>query len=292
MQRRPLGTTGRQVAVMGLGGAGLGGVYGAITDAQAVETVSAALAAGVDFIDTAPLYGVSEERLGLALSGRRDEVVLATKVGILRGGARITAADDVRRSVDDSLRRLRTDHLDLLQYHELQPEIASTVLAADGALGAMCRLRDQGLVGHLGITGRHLATLCEALRTEQFATVLTYLEYSPLTLAAQQELFPVAAEFGAGVIVGSPLGAGLLTGADLSAGSRPPGDPALRRARAVSALAAEAGWSVPDLAFAFELADPRVSVLIPGANSPEQVAGAERRLPEELVEQIRAIAVS
>ncbi len=296
MQRRPLGTTGRLVSVIGLGGAGLGGVYGAITDDQAVETVSCALARGVDFIDTAPLYGVSEERLGLALAGRREQVFLATKVGLLRGGARITAADDVRRSVADSLRRLRTDYLDLLQYHELQPDIAAAVLADGGAVEAMVRLREEGVVRHLGVTGRQLGTLCDALRTEQFATVLTYLEYSPLTLAAQDALFPLAASLGVGLIAGSPLGAGLLAGADLSSLSRPLDDPALRRAHAVSALAAQAGWSVPDLAIAFELADPRVSVLIPGANSPDQVAAAVaaagRRVPFDLLERVRAIAVS
>ena len=115
---------------MGLGGAGLGGVYGPLTDEQAVAAVHAALDLGVDFIDTAPSYLASERRLGLALADRRDRVTLATKAGILPGGERALTFDAVLRSVDESLRRLQTDHVDLLQYHELAPAIASQVLAA------------------------------------------------------------------------------------------------------------------------------------------------------------------
>ncbi|MBI2300210.1 MAG: aldo/keto reductase [Armatimonadetes bacterium] len=295
MRPRPLPRTDLPFPPIGLGGAGLGNVYGPVTDGQVAAIVTRALDLGVSFIDTAPLYGPSEERLGLALAGRREEVILATKCGLHRGGGRELTFDGILRGVEASLQRLRTDRLDVLQYHEIQPEIAGQVLSADGPLGAMRRLRDEGVVRLLGVTGRDLETLCLAVRTGAFDTVLTYMEYSPLTLAAQRTLFPVAAEHGVAVIAGSPLHGGLLSGDPARLDGRH--DPAVaERARRFHALAAEAGWSVPELALAFELADPRVATVIPGFTSVAEVESAvraaERGVPGELIAAIIRIATS
>ncbi len=300
MERRALGRTGLSVGVMGLGGAGLGNVYGAITDEQAVATVHRAIELGVDYIDTAPLYGESERRLGLALDGCRDRVVLATKCGYRLRGGRVLEYDEILTEFDLSLERLRAERVDILQFHEIQPEIADRVLADDGPLGAMLRLQAEGRCRWLGVTGRNPDCVAGAVATGAFEVALTYLEYSPLTLSAQERLFPVAAETGTSVVVGSPLAAGLLTGVQPAAwaeGKRWPNkEQVVARAEQVHAVARRQGVGVPELTLAFELADPRVTVLVPGAKSvaeiEQNVAAAECRLAPELVAEIREIALS
>lgn len=300
LARRTLGFSGLEVGVIGLGGAGFGGVYGQVGEEQAVATIRRAIELGVNYLDTAPSYGTSEQFLGPALEGLRDRVILATKAGLLRGrGGRELTYDGILRSVEESLKLLRTDYLDILQYHEIQPAIADQVLADDGPLGALRRLRDEGVCRYLGITGRDLDTLGRAVRTGEFTLALTYMEYSPLTLAAQSRLFPVTAERNVGLVAGSPLVAGLLTGSTpeeiLQRRPRTPSDK-LDQVRRLQQLAAAHGWSVPELSLAFELADPRVTVLIPGASSPaevtQNVAAAGRELPAELLQGVREISSS
>ena len=275
------------VPVMGLGGAGLGDVYGSISEAEAVATVHRALDLGIQFIDTAPLYGSSERRLGLALADRRPEAFLATKVGLLAGMERVLDYDAILRSVEESLKRLRVDSLDLLQYHEIEPEIAARVLADDGPLGAMRRLQEEGVTRFLGVTGRHLPTVAAAVATDAFDTVLTYHECHLLRHPAIDVLFPVAAEHDVGVINGSPLAAGLLTGEEpLRRFADRADDADVQRAQRVWQWARDEDVDLPALALQFGLRDPRLTVQIPGAKNVAEVEASVSALAVEFPSEV------
>ena len=272
---------------MGLGGAGLGDVYGPISDAEAVATVHRALDLGIQFIDTAPLYGSSERRLGLALADRRPEAFLATKVGLLAGMERVLDYDAILRSVEESLKRLRVDSVDLLQYHEIEPEIAARVLADDGPLGAMRRLQEEGVTRFLGVTGRHLPTLAAAVATDAFDTALTYHECHLLRHPAIDVLFPVAAEHDVGVINGSPLAAGLLTGEEpLRRFADRADDADVQRAQRVWQWARDEDVDLPALALQFGLRDPRLTVQIPGAKNVAEVESSVAALALQFPDEV------
>lgn len=169
MKRRRLGRTGLEVSEVGLGGAGLGHAWGATTDVECIRTVRRALDLGVDFFDTSPVYGAgrSEENLGAGLAGNRDRVVLATKVRLKNEAELDDMATAIRTSVADSLRRLRTDFVDILQVHHqvgstrgiylavADPPIRAIRLSTADALAfaeVAGALVDEGKVRFLGIT--------------------------------------------------------------------------------------------------------------------------------------------
>lgn len=299
MEVRRLGRTGLSIGVIGLGGAGIGQIYKAVDDDTATAIVHRAIALGVNYLDTAPVYRDSETRLGQALRGRRDEVILATKCGMVPAKpSRITDYDGILRSVEASLAKLQTDHVEVLQYHELQAGIVDEVLAADGALGAMQRLRDEGVCRWLGVTSREHQVLADALATDAFDVALTWMGYSAVSMDAVDTVFGVAAEHDVGLIVGSPLVAGLLSGIDPATWNYGRGWPAVwyDKARQAGELAASWGRSLPETVLPFELADPRVTALIPGAGTIEEleanVAAAGMTLTEAQRAAIEELARS
>ena len=262
------GRTGLEVSTLGLGGASIGGSYGPVEDeAEARRTVQAAVDHGIMFIDTAPLYGMgtSEERIGRALaeSGTRHKVVLATKVGYLPEGLGYDR-DTTVAAVEASLRRLRTDYVDLIQIHEVDE--VPLERAVDETLEGFRLLREAGKVRFFGITGGDPSLLSRAAGTGLFDTVQTYRRYTPINREAAEELLPAAARHGMGVINGSPLGMGLLTHQPHFFREPAPGEvlPCIDR---VHTLAAQLGISVPALAIRFSLAQPLIHVTIPGTKS-------------------------
>ena len=207
MPRRPLGRTGRDVALFGLGGQAA--IERADRDA-ALRIIDRALALGVDYFDTAPKYGPSQDYLGEALDGRRDQVFLASKThDRTRGGA--------WRHLEESLRWLRTGRLDLWQLHELQTlEELDVIFGPDGAFEAMVEAREQKLVGALGITGHFdPGVLEEALRRARFDCLLVALNAADrVRHPVQRTLLPLAVEQGVGVIAMKVPGkGGLIRGA-------------------------------------------------------------------------------
>jgi len=299
MEVRRLGRTGLSIGVIGLGGAGIGQIYKTVDDEAADAIVQRAIELGVNYLDTAPVYRDSETRLGRALAGRRDQVVLATKCGMVpTKPSRITDYDGILRSVEDSLAKLRTDHVEVLQYHELQAGIVDEALSEDGALGAMQRLRDEGVCRFLGVTSREHQVLADALATDAFDVALTWMGYSAVSMEAADTVFGVAAEHDVGLIIGSPLVAGLLSGIDPSTWNYGRGWPEswYDKARRAGELAAEWGRSLPETVLPFELADPRVTALIPGAGTMAEleanVAAASRPLTPEQRATIEELARS
>jgi aryl-alcohol dehydrogenase-like predicted oxidoreductase len=282
MKRRKLGSL--EVSALGLGCMGMSAFYGAADEGEAIATIQRALELGVDFLDTAQLYGpmTNEELVGRAIAGHRDEYVLATKfarriepstvpgdmstIGPLDG-----SAEHVRSSIEGSLKRLGTDHVDLYYQHRVDPnvEIEETV-------GAMAELVEQGKVLHLGLSEAAPETIRRAHAVHPITAVQT--EYSLWTRDAEAEVIPTCRELGIGFVPYSPLGRGFLSGRFQSpdeldegdfrrSGPRFTGenlDANLQLASKVAEIAAEKDVTPAQLAIAWVLAQGGDLVPIPG----------------------------
>jgi aryl-alcohol dehydrogenase-like predicted oxidoreductase len=211
MEKRKLGDL--QVSALGLGCMGMSEFYGATDDAEAIATLHRAIDLGVDFLDTADAYGMgrNEELLSRALAGRRHQVVLASKFGIVRdpenpAARRISGTRDyVKRSCEASLRRLKVDVIDLYYQHRVDP-----ATPIEETVGAMAELVREGKVRHLGLSEAAPATLRRASAVHRISALQT--EYSLWSRDPEDELLPTCRELGIGFVAYSPLGRGFLTG--------------------------------------------------------------------------------
>jgi aryl-alcohol dehydrogenase-like predicted oxidoreductase len=319
MEYRTLGGTGVQVSTQCLGTMMLG-AWGNSDHDAGVRIVHQALDAGINFVDTADVYsaGESEEIVGKALRHRRDDVVLATKVhGGMgpgpneRGNSRVW----ITREIEASLRRLKTDHVDLYQLHRSDP--ATDV---EETLGALTDLQRQGKIRYFGSSTFAAWQLVEAAWTaDRRGLARLRTEQPPYSILARQielDVLPVAARYGMGVLVWSPLNRGWLTGRyrreafDRSpearssrVGGRGMGwqfdetRPEIQRkldaVEALTKVAADAGVSLTHLAIAFSLAHPAVTSTIIGPRTEEQLAdllaGADLQLDAATLDAIDAI---
>ncbi len=210
MQYCNLGKTNLRVSKLGLGGTPLGGDFGEISEQQAVEVIHAAIDLGINFFDTAPLYGrgESERRFGIALKSKRTQVVLATKA-VMRGEP--YTYENTIRSVDESLLRLQTDYIDLIQLHEA--ELTTFDKAMNETLAAFLKLKEQGKVRAIGVNAGRTELLFPYIRSGIIDTVQTFSRYMLIDHTAKDELFPLAKKMNVAVINGSPLGMGILADA-------------------------------------------------------------------------------
>jgi aryl-alcohol dehydrogenase-like predicted oxidoreductase len=212
MKQRQLGRQGLSVSPVGLGCMGMSDFYGGRDEAEAVATIHRALDLGCTFLDTADMYGVgrNEELVGRAVSGRRDEVVLATKFGNVRGpdGAMLGIngrPEYVRSACEASLRRLGVETIDLYYQHRVDPETP-----IEDTVGAMAELVRQGKVRFLGLSEAAPATIRRAHAVHPISALQT--EYSLWSRDPEAEILPVVRELGIGFVAYSPLGRGFLTG--------------------------------------------------------------------------------
>ncbi|RUU75687.1 aldo/keto reductase [Mesorhizobium sp. M7A.F.Ca.MR.362.00.0.0] len=214
MQKRTLGNSGLDVSAIGLGCMGMSQSYGQpMETADAVHLIRAAFDRGITFFDTAEVYGpfTNEEVVGEALQPIRDQVVIATKFGIdIAGTARHDGMDSrpqhIRDVVEASLRRLRTDHIDLLYQHRVDP-----VVPIEEVAGAVKDLISQGKVKHFGLSEAGVRTIRRAHAVQPVAAVQS--EYSLWWREPEEAILPVLEELGIGFVPFSPLGKGFLTGA-------------------------------------------------------------------------------
>jgi aryl-alcohol dehydrogenase-like predicted oxidoreductase len=216
MKYRPLGSTGLEVSVLGFGASSLGSVFRPVTLEDAIATVHAALEGGMNFIDVSPSYGetLAELRLGRALEGvPRDSYILATKIGSYsepRGDYDFSRAS-TERSVEHSLKRLGVDYIDLIQCHDI--EFADHDQVIDETLPTLHKLKEQGFVRHIGITGLPLKifpSILDRVPPGTVDTVLSFCHYE-LNDTSLGDLIPYLEEKGVGIINASPTGMGLLT---------------------------------------------------------------------------------
>jgi aryl-alcohol dehydrogenase-like predicted oxidoreductase len=212
MQRRTLGRQRLSVSALGLGCMGMSEFYTGRDDAESIATIHRALDLGVDFLDTADMYGpfTNERLVGKAIRGRRDRVVLATKFGNQRGedGSFLGVngrPDYVRKSCDASLQRLGVDHIDLYYQHRVDRTVP-----IEETVGAMADLVQEGKVRFLGLSEAAPATIRRAHQEHPITALQT--EYSLWTRDPEDEVLPMCRELGVGFVAYSPLGRGFLTG--------------------------------------------------------------------------------
>jgi aryl-alcohol dehydrogenase-like predicted oxidoreductase len=296
MRLRPLGRTGLEVSVVGLGCNNFGG---RIDERASRAVIDAALDSGVTFFDTADVYGgggKSEEIIGRALAGRRDQVVLATKFGHDMGDGEEARGSRayIRRALEASLGRLQTDWVDLYQYH--RPDgvtpLAETVAALD-------ELVQEGRIRAYGTSNHSAEQVEEASALAAGPYVSEQSQYSWLRRDAEQELLPTCERLGIGFIPYFPLASGLLTGkvsrdSPPAEGTRLYGraidEADLDRVERLSAVAEELGSSLLEVAIGGLAAQPAVLSVIAGATRPEQVrANAAAGDWQPSAEQLAAI---
>lgn len=207
MRYRRLGHSDLDVAAIGLGCMGMSQAYGERDDEESMRTIHRAIELGVNFIDTADMYGAghNEELVGRALEGRRDRIVLASKFGNMRlpdGGQTVNGRPDyVPEACDASLRRLGIDRIDLYYLHRVDPNVP-----IEDTVGAMARLVNAGKVRFLGLSEASAATLRRAHAVHPISALQT--EYSLWTRDAEAEILPACRELGITFVAYSPLGRG------------------------------------------------------------------------------------
>jgi aryl-alcohol dehydrogenase-like predicted oxidoreductase len=311
MQKRTLGANGLEVSAIGLGCMGMSAFYGSADEGEAIATIRRALELGCNFLDTAQLYGpmTNEQLVGRAIEGHRDEYVIATKFARRTDGATPGdmstlgpldgSAEHVHTSVEGSLQRLETDHIDLYYQHRVDPnvEIEETV-------GAMAELVEQGKILNIGLSEAAPETIRRAHAVHPIAAVQT--EYSLWTRDPEEEILPTCRELGIGFVPYSPLGRGFLSGRfkspeDLDEGDFRRNGPRftgenleanLELAGKVEEIASDKGITAAQLALAWVLAQGDDLVPIPGTKRrtylEQNAAAADVELTVEELARIDA----
>jgi aryl-alcohol dehydrogenase-like predicted oxidoreductase len=305
LTKRKLGRQGLEVSSLGLGCMGMSQSYGVPDDRESIATLHRAIELGVTFFDTAEAYGpfTNEELLGRALEGRWDKVIIATKFGFRFNGNEVVGMDSrpghIKGVAEASLRRLGTDHIDLLYQHRVDPEVP-----IEDVVGAMADLVREGKVRFLGLSEAGADTIRRAHAVHPVSALQS--EYSLWERNLEQEIIPLLRELGIGLVPFSPLGRGFLTGTAKRAEEYPEGDyrrgdprfqgenfdANVRAAGVVRELAAKRGATPGQVALAWLLHKGSDIVPIPGTKRrrylEENVAAADLKLSADEIAELDA----
>jgi aryl-alcohol dehydrogenase-like predicted oxidoreductase len=292
MKQRALGHQGLVVSAQGLGCMGMSNTYGPADEAEAIATLHRALDLGINFFDTAEVYGPyhNESLLGRAFTGRRSEVVIATKFGFdIRDGKTVGVTSDpagIRAHVEGSLQRLNTDYIDLLYQHRIDPHVP-----VEEVVGVMAELVKEGKVRYLGLSEAGVANIRRAHAVHPISALQS--EFSLWERNLEDDVLPVLRELGIGLVPFSPLGRGFLAGNAKRAEDYPPDDfrhldPRMqgenydinmRAAGVVREMAAARGLAAGQIALAWVLHQGEDIVPIPGtrrrANLEQNAAASD-----------------
>src|SRR5271155_764107 len=292
MEYRKLGRTDLDLSVIGFGTSALGDVFGNIDPNDAIRAVHLAVDSGINFFDSSPYYGItlSETRLGEALVGRRERVVLSTKCGRYGFDEFDFSAKRVIASMDESLRRLQTDYIDLFQVHDV--EFGDVQQIINETLPALRQLQQQGKARYIGITGYPPKLLRRIAEATPVDSILTYCHYNLMNTDMDEVLSDFAQERGIGLINAAGLAMGILT-------EQGPADwhPAPQAVRDAGKKAAEFcrshGADISEVALRFSLGHPYVSSTLVGMANTHEVDASLKLLRSstdpELLRQVEAI---
>lgn len=301
MKTRTLGKTGLEVSELALGGlfvSSVGGEY-----EQGKRAIYRALDLGVNYIDTAPGYANSEEVIGKALRGIDVPLVMSTKLGGRLKPFRPRDYDCLMQSVEESLRLLGRETIDILMIHEPDrpgqydwwPDLAT--YAGAPVMDVLNDLKRQGVVKYIGLGGTTAYEMVPIIETGRFDVVLTAFNYSLLWREAEIAVLPAAKKLGMGVVIGSPLQQGALARKydEVYTGARWLSPPRQQQFQALYAFVDDLGMTLPELALRFVLSNPDVSCTLMGARSEREVeqnvASVEKGpLPDDVLERLDAIA--
>jgi len=297
LNRRTLGRTGVKVTTVGLGCAYLGSLGDDFNEDRGLQTVWAALEAGIRLIDTAPLYqGTRSERMvGRALRERPDlasGVVVETKCCRLQEGSDYSY-DAAMRSVEGSLERLQAPRLELLYVHDPPKAALEQVMGPGGAVQALRKLQAEGVVGHIGVASNYPDDNAPYVETGEFEMAVVPDAFSLLNQVALERILPAAERLGMGVVVATPLEKGLL--AVGARGAQTPGvvpqtrhfsPEVLARVEQMEQVCARNGVSLLAAALQYVTRHPVVASTIPGARTPAEVLANARAASETIPETV------
>lgn len=295
MESHILGKTGVRLSELGFGAAGLGNDYGALDPGEGQRAVDKAIDSGITYFDTAPYYGrtLSEERLGIALEGKRQKIVLSTKLGRYDKAAFDFSAPRVRSSIDESLARLRTDYVDLLIAHDV--EFGDREQVINETLPEMRRVQASGKARFIGISGLPLKILADVAERGRVDFVLSYCRYTLLNRDLDRWLLPTTQKYDLGLINAAPVHMGILT----KQGPQPwhPAQEEIKAAGRKIVALCEANGVPPELvAVRFSMNHPQVASTLVGM--PRQIEVEENlkaidfKIDPELMRQIDDVYAS
>lgn len=294
MEYRPLGRTGLNVSVVGLGGAAFGQQFGPVSQAEATATVHAAIDAGINFFDTSAYYGkgLAEEFLGQALAdGRRQRVYVCTKACRLDRDVFDFTPEGTRRCVEASLKRLRTDYVDVLLAHDIEFAADYDYVFTE-TYRTLQDLKREGKARFIGMSAYPLGLLKRAMERCELDVVISYAHYNLYNTRLMSELWPTAEARGVGLINASPLAMGLLT----NRGPQPwfPGPPELVTAcRRAAELCQARGSDIAFLGMQFCYAERRIPCTLTGAARPSELEmnlkALNQPIDAKLLDEVRRI---
>ncbi|MGV3532227.1 MAG: aldo/keto reductase [Chthoniobacteraceae bacterium] len=293
MQTRPLGRTGLQLPILSFGASSLGQEFRSVKLDEALRSVRVALDGGLNFIDTSPFYGrgMSEVLLGIALRDvPRDSYHLCSKLGRYDLAHFDFSAKRVAESIDVSLHRLGTDHLDICLCHDIEFVDMSQIV--EETLPALRKAQSQGKIRYVGISGYPMKAFKYVLERADLDCVLSYNQYTLQNTRFADELLPLLVEKGVGAMNAGPFSARLLTNAPLPAWLKEP-EEVKAAARQAAAHCESKGVDIAKLALQFSIAHPGITTTVAGSANPENirrwVEWAEEPLDQELLAEVEAI---
>lgn len=292
MQYRKLGKTGLEVSVLGFGASPLGNVFDPVDEKEGIAAVHLALDHGVNFFDVSPFYGLTlaETRLGKALEGKRNDLILASKCGRYDLQEFDFSRKRILKSIDESLSRLKTDYLDVFQLHDI--EFVDKTIILEEAIPAMQEVIQSGKARFWGITGLPVRYLAQIARETTPDTVLSWGHYNLLEDEINDELVPLSKESGFGLMNAAPLMQRILSDAPLPDWHRSPDEVKAMQPKLLK-LCESYGMKLSDVALRYAIDHPVIATTITGMCETkivkQNISALESETPAPLLRDIEAL---
>lgn len=290
LTKRRLGQTHMEVTTMSLGGAGLGGIFGSVSDAEGIAAVEKGLELGLNWLDTSPKYGEAEKRMGLALQGvPRDSYYISSKVGSHPSRPYDYSAEATFWTVENSLKVLGIDYLDICLIHEPEPEHINQALGPKGAMEALVELKNQGVIKSIGIGVQHHDLIRQAIDTNHLDVALTVNDYTLLRQSVLSGVCDYAEPHGIGIVNGAALAMGLLSGRHpktIGTSVWTPPRNEVESALKMYEWCEDRGVNILGLALQFSLRQSRIDCTLIGPANAEEVQGCWDAVTTEIPQSV------